>query len=139
MPLRITPASLLLPTILGSAISLAHGQQTPARPAAALPGVTARGAGRLTGTVTDGATGKPIAYASVAVLGTTGTPVTGGVCGDDGTFALPGLAPGTYTLRVSFLGYQDLARPGVVVPASGTLALGELPLTSAARNSVRWS
>jgi hypothetical protein len=41
--------------------------------------------------VADGATGKPIA--SVAVLGATGTPVTGGVCGDDGIFALPFVNP----------------------------------------------
>ena len=106
----------------------------PGRPATSLPAPATRAAGRLTGTVTDAATGKPIAYASVAVLGAAGAPVAGGVCGDDGTFVLPGLASGTYTLRISFLGFQDLVRPGIVVPAGGgEVALGALPLTAAAQ------
>jgi outer membrane receptor protein involved in Fe transport len=84
--------------------------------------------------VTDGTTGQPIAYASVAVLSASGTPVTSGVGGGDGTFVLPGLAPGTYTLRVSFLGYQDLTRAGIVVPAGGgPISLGVLALTATAQ------
>ncbi|OGX91871.1 TonB-dependent receptor domain-containing protein, partial [Hymenobacter coccineus] len=91
-------------------------------------------AGRITGTVTDGANGKPVSYASVAVLNAAGTPVNGGVCGDDGKFVLPGIPPGTYTIKVSFLGYQDITRPGVVVPADGgAVALGTLPMVASAQ------
>ena len=107
-----------------------YGQPLPA----AVPAGSARQvAGRLTGTVVDGATGQPIAYASVAVLSAAGLPVSGGVCGSDGQFVLAGLAPGIYAVRVSFLGYQELARPGVVVPAGGTVALGTVPLLAAAQ------
>ena len=130
MPPRTTTAVLFVTLGLGNAIAHAQGQQHPAPPATTLPGTPARATGRLTGTVTDGSTGKPIAYASVAVLNAAGNPVSGGVCGDDGAFVLPGLAPGAYALRIRFLGYQDLTRPGIVVPETGgTLPLGALPLT----------
>ncbi|GAB3637709.1 outer membrane beta-barrel family protein [Hymenobacter arcticus] len=91
----------------------------------------ARAAGRLTGTVTDGATAQPIGYASVAVLADDGAPVAGGGCGGDGQFVLPGIPAGTYTLLVRFLGYQDERRLGVIVPANATVALGNVPLTAA--------
>lgn len=134
MALRLPTVTALLFTALGGTISLVYGQQAPARPPATLPAAPARAAGRLTGMVTSSSTGKAVAYASVAVLTEAGTPVTGSVCGDDGQFVLPGLAPGTYTLRVSFLGYQDLVRPGIVVPAAGgTVALGTLLLRPAAQ------
>jgi outer membrane receptor protein involved in Fe transport len=125
---RITTATLFASLAFGTVHSRAYRQQAPAQPATNLP---ARATGRLTGTVTDAGTSKPIAYASVAVLNAAGSPVSGAVCGDDGAFVLPGLAPGTYTLRISFLGYQDFTRPGVVVPESGgPLALGVLLLTA---------
>jgi len=132
MPLRFTAVTVLLATALGGTIPLVYGQQIPARTTAALPGAPARVAGRLTGTVTNSRTGQAVAYASVAVLTEAGTPVNGSVCGEDGQFVVPGLAPGTYTLRVSFLGYQDLARSGIIVPADGGIvALGTLPLLPA--------
>lgn len=84
--------------------------------------------------MTDAATGQPVAYASVAVLKAAGVPVSGGVGGRDEQFALPGVPPGTYAVRVSFLGYQDFVRPSVVVPAGGPpVALGALPLVAAAQ------
>ncbi|MFD1874558.1 TonB-dependent receptor domain-containing protein [Hymenobacter bucti] len=99
-----------------------------------MPEGTARLTGRLIGTVLDGATGKPVAYASVAVLGAADAPVSGGACGGDGQFVLPGVAPGAYTLRISFLGYQELRRVAVVVPESGgTVDLGTLALLPSAQ------
>ena len=129
MPPRLTSATLLLATLLSGSAYHAAGQAapTPTPPAA-------RAAGRLTGTITNGAAGPAVAYASVAVLTAAGDPVSGGAAGADGRFVLPGLAPGTYTLRVSFLGYQDLTRAGVVLPAGGgTVDLGRLALTAAAQ------
>ena len=117
---------LLLVSALGAASSVAQAQSAPSQ--------VASPAGRLTGTVTSGATGQPLAYASVAVLSAAGQPVGGSVGGGDGRVVLPGLAPGTYTVRVSLLGYEELIRPGVVVPAGGgDVPLGLLPLVAAAQ------
>ena len=114
-------ASLLLAISLASP-ACSYGQLVPAR-----------AVGRLTGTVVAEATGQPVAYATVAVLVPGGAPVASGVSGADGQFALTGVPAGTYTLRISRLGYQDVLRPGVVVPASGPLALGNVALVAAAQ------
>jgi len=120
--LRIT---LLLASILPGVVPAGYAQ--------ALSRTATLAPGRLTGTVADAATGQPVAYASVAVLGPAGVPVSGAVCDAAGRFVLAGLAPGSYSVRVSFLGYQELVRPGVEVPAGGTIALGTLPLLAAAQ------
>jgi outer membrane receptor protein involved in Fe transport len=131
MPPRIRHTTLLAAIALVSRALPGYGQQLPAPPAQL--GAPAPATGRLTGTITDGATGQPIAYASVAVLSAAGSPVGGVVCGGDGQFVLAGMLPGPYTVRVSALGYQELVRPGVEVPAGGAVALGSLPLLAAAQ------
>jgi len=132
MHLRSTPFTLLVATALVGTAATSYAQQAPARPTAQ-PDGAAQLTGRLTGTVTDGATGKPIGYASVAVLSAAGMPVSGGACGSDGQFVLPGLRPGAYTLRISFLGYQELSRPAVVPESGGTVNLGTLLLLPSAQ------
>ncbi|RZK39052.1 MAG: TonB-dependent receptor, partial [Hymenobacter sp.] len=140
---KTTLPSALVAAALFTAPFGAHSQGT--RPAggapAAAPATTARPAaarpaagGRLTGTVTDAATGKPISYATVAVLDGAGKVVNGGVCGDDGKFVLPGIPSGTYTVQISFLGYKNEERPGVVVPADGgAVSLGAIKLAASAQ------
>ena len=133
MHLQSTPFALLVATALIGAVPTGYAQQAPAQPAAQ-PDRTARLTGRLTGMVADGATGRPVAYASVAVLNAAGAPVSGGACGGDGKFVLAGLVPGIYTVRISFLGYQELSRAAVVVPENGaTVDLGKLSLLPGAQ------
>ncbi|MFD4374338.1 S8 family serine peptidase [Streptomyces sp. NPDC058486] len=74
-----------------SGVELATG--TPLTQDVALDAVTTH---PVTGTVLD-VTGKPLAKASVEV---TGTPVDAVVSGTDGTFTLPAVAEGAYTLTV---------------------------------------
>jgi outer membrane receptor protein involved in Fe transport len=130
-PLPITAA--LLSALLGTA-HLAAAQQAPApRPAAAPAGAPVRAAGRISGSVTDAENGKPVSYANVAVLDAAGKVITGGVCGDDGKFVLPGIPAGTYTVQVSFLGYKNELRPGVAVQAGTPVDLGAIALGAAAQ------
>jgi outer membrane receptor protein involved in Fe transport len=87
----------------------------------------------VSGTVTDATTGKPVSYATVAVLDAAGKPVNGGVAGDDGKFVLAGIPAGTYTVQISFLGYKNEERPGVVVAAGEAANLGTVALATSAQ------
>ena len=55
----------------------------------------------IVGTVTDAATGQPVVGATILVSGTT----QGTASGPDGSYALRGLATGSYTLDVSMIAY----------------------------------
>ncbi|HET9504333.1 MAG TPA: TonB-dependent receptor [Hymenobacter sp.] len=128
----------LLPALLAATFSaplLAQGQGAPggARPATAAAAVPRPAGGRITGTVTEAATGKPVSYATVSVLDASGKSVNGGVAGDDGRFVLPGIPAGTYTVQVTFLGFKEESRPGVVVEPGGTVALGSITLGASAQ------
>jgi outer membrane receptor protein involved in Fe transport len=125
-----------LPALLAAAFTaplVAHSQGAPggARPATAA--VPRPAVGRITGTVTEAATGKPVSYATVSVLDASGKSVNGGVAGDDGKFVLPGIPAGTYTVQVTFLGFKEETRPGVVVEPGGTVALGSITLGASAQ------
>ncbi|WP_201985939.1 TonB-dependent receptor domain-containing protein, partial [Hymenobacter rubidus] len=131
------PASAVLFSALLGLSHFTLAQQGPpagARPAAPAGASPRAATGRVTGTVTDAATGKPVSYATVAVIDpASGSPVNGGVCGDDGKFVLPGIPAGTYKVQVSFLGYKNEERTGVVVPAGGAVALGTVALAASAQ------
>ncbi|UOQ98382.1 TonB-dependent receptor [Hymenobacter sp. 5317J-9] len=107
----------------------------PAKPAASKPLVlpeAPKGTGRLNGQVQDAATKKPVEFATVALLPPTGdTPIDGTVADEKGRFSLRGLAPGTYRLQLSFLGYAALTRE--VTVTGGTTDLGALGLTATAQ------
>ena len=60
----------------------------------------------LSGTVTDLSNGKPLPFATVALLSTDSAVVTGAVTDEAGAFRLTPPARGRYLLSVSFIGYQ---------------------------------
>ena len=72
-------------------------------------------AGRLTGTisgtVTDSASGEPLPGVNVVIAGTQ----QGAATVADGTYQIPGVEAGTYTVRASFVGYGEEAEEGVEV------------------------
>lgn len=67
--------------------------------------------GRITGKVTDAATGQPLAFANIVVMGTK----TGAMTLNDGTYVVHGVPVGTYTVKAMMMGYEAVEKPGVRV------------------------
>lgn len=72
------------------------------------------GAGSLKGKVTDANTGEPLAFANVVVLA--GETQVGGVATDfDGGFSIKPIPPGTYTVKVIYVGYNTAQVNNVLI------------------------
>lgn len=75
--------------------------------------------GSIAGTVKDAGTGQPLAGANVVVRGT----VVGAAADKEGAFRLNALSPGSYTLRVSMIGYATVNKTDVTVRAGEETAV----------------
>jgi hypothetical protein len=84
--------------------------------------------GTLAGTVTNSETSAPISGVEVTVVGAGNTTMTGA----NGTYSIPNIAPGTYTVEFSNLLYEDGSSTGVVIVLDQTttlnMALDPLPI-----------
>lgn len=97
-----------------------------AAPALAQP---AGGLGSVTGTVVDAATGEPlVGAAAVLYAGSDSSFVTGAAADARGAFAVEGVRPGRYLVRVTFVGYAPARVADVAVRPGVATALGELRL-----------
>ncbi len=86
-------------------------------PALLVSAVSAVEMGYIQGTVIDGATGEPLPYAIVLVVGTK----KGGMALTDGTFSIYGVPAGTYKLKIMMMGYAPITKEGVkIVVGKGT-------------------
>lgn len=89
-------------------------------------------AGVLTGRVVDAASDAPLQDATVALWENTGgdsTLVRGTVTGPEGRFTIEDVALGSYTLRISFVGYTTERRPNTQpAPSSDEADLGTIRL-----------
>jgi outer membrane receptor protein involved in Fe transport len=72
-------------------------------------GMFAQGSGnsKISGAVIDAETNQPVEYANVALLDpATQKPIDGAVCDDKGRFVIQKVATGTYSISISFIGYE---------------------------------
>jgi len=102
--------------------------------------------GKVAGTLVDSVSKKPLDYASVSIFRATGTAPINGVLSDEkGNFKIDGLHPGSYKIRISYVGYPDKfvtgivttdSKPdknlGVVIVAPSSKTLKEVSITGAA-------
>ncbi|MDX1547122.1 MAG: carboxypeptidase-like regulatory domain-containing protein, partial [Rhodothermales bacterium] len=95
--------------------------------------------GTIAGTLVDSETGAPLIGASAILEGT----ATGAATDLDGRFLIPNVEPGTYTVVLSYIGYDPMTVRGVEVRAGETtridvalsaeaLEVGELVVEAAA-------
>lgn len=82
--------------------------------------------GRIAGTVIAADGGRPLAGATVTVAGTS----TGAITRSDGSYVITGIAPGTYQVTATTLGYGSSTRPATV--AAGATATVDFQLATAA-------
>ena len=83
-------------------------------PALLVSAVSAVEMGYIYGTVIDGASGRPLPYANVVLVGTK----RGGMTLTDGSFSIYSVPAGTYTVKVMMMGYKSVEKTGVKVVAS---------------------
>lgn len=104
---RILVTSWVTAFVLALALP-AHAQQkpatgTPARPATPAPaGAPAAAVGKVAGQVTE--KGQPVAYANVIILGTR----LGTMTDENGNFSIPGVAVGSYQVKMMATGYDPV-------------------------------
>jgi hypothetical protein len=75
--------------------------------------------GGISGKVFDKKSSHAIPFATVTVVGAQ----KGALTDAEGKFLVTGIPPGTYEVKVQFLGYAPVSKPGVVVAAGRTQAL----------------
>jgi len=83
------------------------------------PGLALGQTAKLTGEVVDANTGEPLPGANVRIEGTT----LGAATNTDGEYTIFQVSPGTYTVRVTFVGYQSVRRTNVEVVSGVTKRL----------------
>jgi outer membrane receptor protein involved in Fe transport len=92
--------------------------QSPAQPGGPPPSFEIRGK------ILDTAN-KPIPRASVSLrLKTNGLTIAGGFAGPDGSFRVTDLRPGTFSIRVAFIGYSPVIQDITIRPDKPVLDLG---------------
>lgn len=86
---------------------------------------------KIVGIAKDVKTGEPVAYAT-AVLYVAGseTNIAGAVADGDGKFFITGMDPGTYDLKLSFLGFETKIVNGIKVASeTGDINIGEISMS----------
>ena len=73
-------------------------------------------AGSVTGRVVDADSGEPLAFSNVIVVGTE----RGAITDDSGRFTIDGLDSGTYSIKVSYIGFEDFQKTANVTEGAAT-------------------
>lgn len=85
--------------------------------------------GVLYGKLQDAQTGKPVEYASVALLrATDSTVVTGMLSKNNGDFIFEQVAFGRYLLKINFIGYESVFRPATLNAKNNSVDIGNIKL-----------
>ena len=88
-----------------------------------------KGNGKIAGMLMDSTTNKPVEYATIALINTqTNKPIDGTTADDRGRFSLTKLAPGTYKLQYSFIGYKNRTSAPIVIVKSADINVGVINL-----------
>jgi ferric enterobactin receptor len=94
-----------------------------------MDGDTPKGNSKLTGFVIDSAVTIAVEYANIALINQVNNKVVDGAMADgNGKFQITRIAPGTYTLKVSFIGYTDALVENIKIKKGEDIDLGTIRL-----------
>jgi outer membrane receptor protein involved in Fe transport len=94
----------------------------------------APGNSKISGIVLDSAAAKGVEFASIALFNAADNKAVDGTTADEtGKFAIAKVAPGSYKLMISFIGYKDKA-VSVKVEKGKDVELGSIQLASSVQN-----
>jgi hypothetical protein len=88
--------------------------------------------GKISGTVIDSVTKKPVGYASVAIYYSQGkAPINGAITDEKGSFKLYNIKPGSYRLLITFVGdYKPkTVNPVVTTPSKPDNNVGNINIS----------
>ena len=120
-----------------STVTLAQRPEGAGRPQAEptnnIPGTidnSARGNGKVSGTIKDSVSKQPVEFASVSLVDLkTNRPVDGTTTDDKGKFSMKNLADGNYKILLSFIGYKGRQIDNIKIDGRTNLNLDDIVLT----------
>lgn len=75
--------------------------------------------GKISGSLVDSVNKQPLSYASVSLFRSSGkSPLNGVLTDDKGGFKIDGIHPGTYKIRITYVGYPDKFVDGIITTDS---------------------
>ncbi|GAB3887375.1 TonB-dependent receptor [Spirosoma agri] len=88
-----------------------------------------KGNGKITGLLVDSTSGKPVEFATIALINTkTNKPIDGTTSDAKGNFSMTKLAPGNYRLQYSFIGYKNKDSQAFTIDKGTVLNMGSVKL-----------
>lgn len=94
---------------------------------------TQKGTGKISGTVIDSGTSQPVEFATIALTDATGKTIDGTIADAKGKFSIPKIADGTYTVSISFIGYETNTQSVVLEGKKNDINLNTIKLAEEAR------
>ncbi len=95
----------------------------------------AKGNAKIIGSVADAETNQPVEFATIALIDpATNKPIDGAICDEKGQFSINKIAAGTYTVSISFIGYETQNIESITVQdKKDELSLGVIKLSTGAK------
>ncbi|MEO6282866.1 MAG: TonB-dependent receptor [Dyadobacter sp.] len=110
--------------------------QAPSQPGSPVISETApKGNSKISGIVLDSAANKGVEFASIALFNVADNKAIDGTTADEtGKFSITKVAPGSYKLLISFIGFKDRTISNIKIEKGKDVALGNIQLASSAQD-----